>query len=189
MDSQWALVMLTFVLVGVTGYYAWQTRLLVGEANKQRRLLIDERREKAIALLSQLQGDIQRAETGLASFESLKAQGVNHPLFQSEALRTLILQNTQIHPTARWLIRATEPETAARLDEEYEKLEGFREYCDKLARRGEMRDENVAWDPNFNSLLSSARLAVNNMNEILDEALKKLTAQKLAARSASKNRY
>jgi len=35
MDSNWALVALTFVLIIVTGYYAWQNKHLVDEMRKQ----------------------------------------------------------------------------------------------------------------------------------------------------------
>ncbi len=35
MDANWALVVLTFVLILVTGYYAWQNRRLVDEMRQQ----------------------------------------------------------------------------------------------------------------------------------------------------------
>jgi hypothetical protein len=41
MDSNWALVALTFVLILVTGYYAWQNKRLVDEMHKQNAIAKD----------------------------------------------------------------------------------------------------------------------------------------------------
>jgi|SRR5215813_8098770 len=43
-DANWALVILTFVLIVVTGYYAVQNKRLVGEVRKQNAIALYDRR-------------------------------------------------------------------------------------------------------------------------------------------------